>query len=350
MSESPTDHARTSRGPKAAVGRVRAWFGRRRNRILAFALVAVGLFLAGGVTAQLLLPRTVVAGPVTVATPEPSGSRASTSTMPDIEGLELTIAKRVLRSAGITATLTTSDRPAAGATGVVLSQRPEPAAEVTGDIAVEVSVAVSMPDVVGAKLDETRNQLEALGAAVALERKVAPSKEDGTVLETAPSAGKTIPEVVTVVVADTGEGLPLAELSTVDESSCSSTDSAMLNGNAVQASITCSPSSPSSTDRPEPAAIEWAIGRRAPILEFLASAEDTAGRGGGTITVFGDGKKLQTVPVKFGATTEVRVNTKNVLRLRIEVTTTSAEEPEIVLGEARLLGTRKDLETLAGSR
>ena len=346
----PESGVRPSKGPSAAAGRIRVWFGRRRNRIAALALVAVGLFLAGGVAAQLVLPKTVASGPVVVAAPEPSGSGPSAATMPDIEGLELTIARRVLRSAGITATLTTSQKPAAGAAGMVLTQRPEPGEPIAGDITVEISTAASMPDVVGAGLDDTRNQLEALGAAVTVERKVAPSKADGTVLESTPVAGKAIPEVVTLVVADTGEGLPLAELDTVEASSCSSTDSAMLNGTAVQASITCSPSPPNSSYRSEPASIEWAIGRRAPILEFLAGAEDTEGRGGGTITVYGDGNKLATVQVKFGATREIRVDTKKVLRLRIEVTTTSEAEPEIVLGEARLLGTRKDLEILAGSR
>lgn len=336
--------------PKDTAQGARAWFGRRRNRIAALALIGVGLFLAGAVTAQLVLPRTTSAGPVVVATPESSSDQTGSASMPDIEGLELAIARRALRSAGIDAKLTSSERPAAGAAGVVLSQQPEPGETVTGDISVEISTAAPMPDVIGSTLDDTRDQLEALGAAVAIERKVAPSKTDGTVLETKPAAGKTIPEVVTVVVADTGEGLPLATLDTVDSSSCSSTDSAMLNGTAVQASITCSPTPSSPGDPREPASIEWAIGRHAPILEFLAGAEDTAGRGGGTVTVYGDGDKLATIKVKFGATREVRVATKNVLRLRIEVTTTSAAEPEIVLGEARLLGTRKDLETLAGDQ
>jgi hypothetical protein len=338
-------------GPAAVPGRRKH---RRRRRVLAVALVLLGVFGAGVATSQLLLPRSVAAGPVTVLTEPPVGEASGNDSMPDVVGLDGTVARRVLRSHGIDLTPAVTSQPAAGRAGVVITQRPAPGESVApnGGIEFVVSAATKIPDLQGKTLDEARNLIEGLGGSVTVSRTLDPASAPNTVLSTSPAADELLPENLTVTVADAGEGLPLASVTSVDSSSCSTTDGATLNGTVVQASVECTPSAddPNSSYDYEPASIEWAIGRHVPVLEFLAGADDSSGQGGGTITLYGDGERLAEVDVRFGATENVRVDVSGVLRLRIEVSTTSQDQPEIVLGDARLLGTRQDLEPLAGDR
>ena len=274
---------------------------------------------------------------------------ASPEEMPDITGLPLATARRVLRSHHLSQTVTATKRKAAGTSGIVLDQTPAAGDPATGTLTVTVSEPAKTPSLVGLSTQQARDAVEKLGGAVQLERAFAPGKPEGSVISSSPTHGSELPQVLTVTVADSGEGLALAQLDKLD-GSCTTTDSATLNGSKVGPSVSCRPGTGPDA---EPADANWAIGRRAPYLEFTAGIEDSGATGAGTIVISGDGRKLKSVPVKYGQTAHLLVKTTNVLRLQISVTTSNREDadsPTIVLGDARLLGTRANLALLAGNQ
>ena len=316
---------------------------RRWVRPLGWVIAVIGLLLIGFAGGQLLFPRTVVAPDRVVAVETESSPVAeAVATMPDLLGLTSDVVARVLADAGISSAVTTMTAPAAGPEGVVTEQVPTPGDEAIGGVTITLSESVATPELIGTQLSEARRLVESLGAVVHVTRDVDPTVADGTVLSIDPEAGEPLGPVLRVVVADAGDALSLSALPFAEPTSCRAVDSAMLNGIAVQDSVACRFDDGA-------AAGEWVLSRRVSALEATIGVSDRGDVGRAAVRVLGDGKVLAEATAAYGETTQVRVDLREVLRLRIEISAVDGE-PVAVLGDARLLGTSEQLADLEASR
>lgn len=290
------------------------------------------------------MPRTVVAPERVVATTTVEAITPATAvaTMPDLLGLTADTVARVLADAGVTAEVSTAAEPAAGPEGIVVGQSPSPGEEVSGSISLTVSEPALAPDTIGMPIGDARRLVEGFGAVVQVVREVDPSVAAGTVLSVSPAVGEPVGPVVTMVVADAGDALTLSAIDFTDETGCATTQKAMLNGIAVQDSIYCRVQDGN-------AGAEWVLSRRVAALEATVGTSDTGEPGRATVRVFGDGALLAETRAVYGETTALKVDLRDVLRLRMEVSVIDGD-PTIVLGDARLLGTSAQLAGLEDSQ
>ena len=85
------------------------------------------------------------------------------------------------------------------------------------------------------------------------------------------------------------------------------------------------------------ASAEYTLGRHAVVLDAQLGISDRASAPGpATVTILAD-----------GAITPVHLSVAGVLRLRLEVTTTSTSGLPVVLGEVRVVGAPDDIALLA---
>lgn len=321
---------------EGAAARARRWV-----RPTAWALGVVGLLAIGATGAQLLLPRTVVAGA------EPAPAEASVGSppteaaalMPNVLGLDEATSRRVLADAGVTAAVMTDREPAAGPPGVVTAQKPQPGDGAGDAVVLTLSEPVTVPDdIAGSAADDARATLEALGAVVRVTRSVDPARPEGVVLSTDPPAGRPLGSVIELVVADPGQAVSLSELRRLESAGCSKISGGTVNGRSVEDSITC-------TDRAsaeELATSEWILARQGVALEATVGMLDRAEQGSGALRILGDGSVLSETVVGYGTAEAIRVDVRGVLRLRVEFESSSGQ-PTAVLGDARVLGTEQQV-------
>lgn len=267
--------------------------------------------------------------------------------MPSVLGLDRDVALTVLSDAGLGAVDTAfSEKPAAGPVGLVLTQTPSTGTTGTQQIDLTVSVAATTPgDLVGRTERDARSSLEQLGAVVQIVRAVDASVPRGEVLAVDPPAGAIMSTVVTVTVADPGDALSLSTISKVASSNFTTVSSVNVNGGALDDSLELSPTSKSV------AYVEYSLSRGAVALEGIVGTDDREGTGPGVITVIGDGRVLTSVQVGLGQSAPIRLDLRDVLRIRIEASTTSTDAaPSIIVGDAKLLGSTEGLNVIAGNR
>ena len=77
-----------------------------------------------------------------------------------------------------------------------------------------------------------------------------------------------LPTVVTLTVADPGDALSLADVSSVDYDNCSTDDEVSVNGQTVGDSVTCS------TDPDDESFVEYSLARNAAALEATVGTDD----------------------------------------------------------------------------
>ena len=124
--------------------------------------------------------------------------------VPDVAGLEVTEASRILRISGYTLGEVgeeVSNRPA----GTVISQRPASGTSVAAGSPVDVVLAVSAPTLTVPELgrisgDAARTQLESLGLAAKIDSVFSPGVSSGLVVRTKPAAGEEVAPGATVLV------------------------------------------------------------------------------------------------------------------------------------------------------
>lgn len=311
--------------------------------------IVIGLLVVGSSLTYVFAPRT--GSPDSIVEFDPSdlvaAQSGSTQPMPSVLGLDRDVALTVLSDAGLGSVTTTfAEKPAAGPVGLILTQSPSAATASVDEIELTVSIPTTVPStLIGSDERTARTSLEQSGAVVQVVRAVDASVPRGQVLAVDPPAGAVMPTVVTVTVADPGDALSLASVSTVTSSSFSTVSSVNVNGGALGSSVELSPSARSS------AYGEYSLSRGAVALEAIAGTDDREGTGSGTITVFGDGRELTSVQVGLGQSTPIRVDLNGVMRLRIEATMTSTNDgPTAILGDAKLLGSTEGLNLIAGTQ
>lgn len=303
---------------------------------------AVGLLLIGGAVGHFVSPPTVAGQPV-LAVPtqdDLADEDASDGTsMPDVLGLGEAAARRALADAGIDATIRTTQRSAAGPAGLVLDQEPGPGDPPREQVGLVLSRRASMPQVSDMSLADARGALEQLGAVVRVDRVVRPDQKPGRVLDSAPTAGEPLGPTVVLQVSDPGQAIGLAELEMID-GDCDQVSGGSVNGRTLASSIACSPTSDS------PSHGVWNLGRKVAVLTAVLGVEDTGTAAPGRVRILADDEVVLDRTVEFGTDVEVRLPVDGILRLRVETTTTSEDEPTVVLGDAMLVSSQKALAQL----
>lgn len=322
----------------------RAASGKRRTlKRVAGAVFAVGLIVLGAGLGQLLWPARVTIQEV-VSPPDPGATDAGVAlSLPSVEGLDERTARAAIADAGFGAsTIVNSAVPAAGPAGFVVAQGPDAGSAEASEIKLVISEAVTMPSLTGQPLEDAQRAIDGLFGVTQIERVTTADAPAGTVVSTVPAAGEPMTVDVTVRVADGGSSLSVLDLESVERSGCSAAKDVPVNGSVQTRALSCQVATGRTGH------VEYAIGRHAVYFESTAGLDDRRDQGTATLRVIGDGKTLATVPLSFGTTQNVRVEVRDVLRLRLEVTARTGERPAIVLGQPRLVGNPNELDVLGG--
>ena len=315
-----------------------------RAKAFRWTALVVGLLLIGASLSYVFAPRSGGNDSPVLLSADALAEGAGGASMPSVLGLSQEIARSALADRGLSGVdVSVSEKPAAGPAGTVLEQTPGAGKAVTDTVALVISTTVTMPNLVGKPQNEARATLENMGAVVDVVTRVDPAVTAGAVLDSDPAPGKSTPSVVILTVADPGDALSLSTVDRVESSSCSTSSSTSVNGTTLANNVTCTPS------RSDPAVAEYALARNATQFEATVGTDDQQGSGNAVVTIRGDGRVLKTVPVGLGRSAPVQVDVRNVLRLQITVTTdaTDDQEPNVVLGDARLRGTTEGLNQIA---
>lgn len=299
---------------------IRAWFRRHRRLLLvgSVMLVCGGLVLLGAGLTQQFFPKTVVEAAATEPEGEVEGTVEAT-TVPDVLGLDESTARRVFTDSGIAQRISITERPAGGPAGLVVAQVPAAGTTPSDDpIELTVSTAVAVPDVAGLSSEDARDQLEQLGAVVTFTRVVSADAAEGTVLAVNPAVGETLDLLVDLSIADAGASITLGSVDAISNDGCQILSRGAVNGVALDDSVGCGAST-------EGASREWTLGRHATTIEATLGLLDTGERGIATVRFIGDDVELFKQEVAFGTSSQIRVDVRGVLRLRVEVTGSSSE-------------------------
>lgn len=314
-----------------------------------WAALVLGLLLTGAALSYLFAPpvaapEKVVAMPAGAAAADADVSQTRQA-MPSVTGLSVETLRAVLRDAGAgDVKVTTKSAPAPGPVGRITEQDPAAGEPIGDTVTVTTSSALKMPDVTGKAFTAVRADLQGQGAVVRATPVIKPGVEIGTVLESVPAAGETVPTVVTLSVADPGQALSVSDLSTTDSSECYGSNSITLGAQSDLTGLTCSLSEEGQTYA------EYAIDGKALSLAFTLGYDADAGRGSAKVRVLGDGKQLASLPVSDKPKAQ-RIDVTGVSTLRIEVTgnaTTADNPPVVAFGDAVLQGRPDQINALAG--
>jgi hypothetical protein len=329
---------------RALVGRV-IHRARRSPRAMA-GMVALGLVLVGVALGRLVFPIHTVGDVGAVVIPTSTSLATSTLVMPDITGLTVDQANRVLTDAGLVLPkVATEPTPQAGSPGLVVSQSPGAGSSLPAPQGVAVALKVSgpgqLPDVSGKSLQAARDELAELGVAVTIEEAIAADKPAGQVLSTSPAAGAALSPQVLLRVASAGDAVYLTDLKEVARTACGGTASAVVNGQDLRSALVCQPSAR------QAASIEYSLGRHGTSFDASIGIPDRSPPGTATLTLSGDGKDLGTFTAKSGEVTAIHTPVAGVLRLTIVVTTTAPGSTQVAIGEARIVGSTAEISVLA---
>ncbi len=310
---------------------------RGHTTLVVGALVAVAL-LSGGVVLGWWLGASRDAG-VSVPTPsttvvEVPAAMPLGAVMPDLRGLDSQVAMQVLSDLGVSAAhVKTTSTPAAGSVGRVFTQNPTRGSAIPQDVSLVLSSAATVPKIVGGGLDEAKRQLSLLGCEVAITRIYRPGAAPGSVLGVEPVEGTTLPERVSLTVADASTSVFLVNVRTKD-GSLSRVD-ASLGGREYANSA--SASLPKEGRR-----VTWVIGKNVDGLSAMVGVPDTGHPGDQVeVTVVADGKPVVTVTAAFGQPSPLFATLTGVTQVEIvakPLASGSPDAPEVVLGEGRFIG------------
>lgn len=311
--------------------------------IAAFLALLGGSFGAGWITATQVnaqnIPKNPPATVVEVPALDPLGSN---SLMPDVRGLSDADAMQVLADAGIAvSTVTTTTKPAAGTSGIVIEQTPAFGTEAPTEVALVVSSPAEVPDLVGTDIDAAIADLALLGTGVNRVGTYDPDKKVGEIVAVSPKPGSPLPVEVELTVNVSPTSVFLSEIR-ADQSSCS-TGALLVAGNTSQNALECNASTSS------PANSAWLVAAAAD--RFVATvgipdSEPTTAKA--RIDVLVDGKKVATVDVVWGKSEDIEIDVSGALKLELQTVSSTTDYTNVGLLDARLLGDPTAMQKLQG--
>lgn len=347
--------AREAAAPQGAPTRVRRLGGlvTRHGRGLSTLSIAAGLF-ASGIAAGWALWGDADArdSDISVVVDRPVAALVETdaaTAAPNVLGLDEETARRVFFDAGVAPdAVEVATVPSAGEPGLVVLQEPPPGIPVVDGVRIRIAEPTTVPELVGLPIKEARQTLEDRGARVRVRSIYVPASPEGTVVATEPSAGESLKVDVTVTVAGAPSSVFLADLRAV-ESSCS-TNSATVNGDDLPNSLLCDPTPANS----QPRQAVYLLKRLVDAFEATLGQSDTDSAPGAiTRTIIrADDRVVFDGTFAYGESKPISVDVTNTLRLSIETHLLSKPEgvgaPTVVIGSARLVGGRDEIERLTG--
>jgi hypothetical protein len=287
---------------------------RLRRAVLALSIVSV---LLGAVLLGWTLHGWSVDEGVDVEVKRPLrivyGDAPAKGSMPNVLGLDEQAARQALADSGVEPSrIASREVPQVGERGIVVDQ--VPAATMpsgSGEVVLALSVPATVPQLVG-KLDvQAREELERLGATVAIEGRYRPGSSEGTVLAVEPAPGAPLTGSAALTIAEAPSSVFLSQLTSVD-SDCA-TETVNLDGSERKDAIVCdlAPSGES--------VAEYVLNRRVDLLRTTVGVGDRAPTGSSaTFRVVVDGRTARTETVTLGSTQQLVVPTRGALRVRLE--------------------------------
>lgn len=350
----PRSRGRSARGSPDVESAQQTASGRRHWPEGAVGVLLTGALLAGGVAlGHVIAPPRVVYSVDADARPTSSaegGALLTPPLMPDVTLLERDAALAVLADVGVAAdAISVGLEPWAGDIDRVLLTEPSSGERLGGPVTLVLSTAAAVPDVSGMARDEAVAAMENLGAVALVRSSYEPGAEPGTILATQPPAGQVLPAQIEMVVAGTGEALDLTEVPAVDSDNAGTTREVSGSGQLFATAWQLEPDSPSGDREPEPAFVEFSLGRHVDRLEGTVAFEDAgATQGQLRLSVLGDGQQVDAVAVGFGVSQPLSADVRGVLRLRLEVMPVADvdEQPTLLLGEPRVVGSAEGVAQL----
>jgi hypothetical protein len=327
------EHAPTSRDARRPL--------RRRYAAAGAALLAGGLF-AGGAFAGFTYAqdRAVPTGP-TLDLPQAAAETDTAApsgpvVVPDVLDMLADDAEDALADAGVDlARVGRSEVPWAGTPGRVVGQEPRRGTRDPRQVTLRVSAATTVPDLSGKTRDDAVAALEQLGATVVVSPAYEPGSAAGQVRAVDPASGQPLPD--RVVLRITGEPAAVF-LDAVETSSGGCRNGTFtVAGQDLDHSLVCAASGS------RPSAASYALDGTIDRFEALAGTGDDTGRA--TVRLIGDGRVLLEAELEQGSATALAAPLTGVRELVVEVQGLDDDSTaEIVLGQARLLGTEDAVE------
>lgn len=297
--------------------------------------------LIGGFLGHLGTPPTTGAEQVLPVPTVTATGGTNSAQLPDLSGLELAAARRVLSDAGIRVGITTETKEYAGPAGLVIGQSPA-AGSPPADLILTLSRGAAMPQLSGKTRDQAVEALAALGAVTRIEQVVDPSVRADVVIGTEPRAGRPLGLLATVSVASEGEGLPFDKVKATDSSGCSRNSSrATVGGTEVIATIVCTPGVS------RPVFVEYALRKKTAYLASTMGLDDGAPAGRVTVRAIVNGKPAASWVVTSDRAVPIHLATGGANRVRLEVVLSSPTYgPRLIFGDGRFVGRPADLDVL----
>jgi len=270
---------------------------------------------------------------------EPSEGAVEGPTMPDVRGLAAADARQVLADVGVAASsVSLTDQPAAGESGIVLSQDPVYGYPVGDAVTLAISSTAKVPEFQGRAAEEVLADLDALGAEVETRSVLVPGVPVGQVASITPPPGTVLPVAVTVVISAEPDELNLTDVVPVDDTCYSDEDS--IAGSTFNNLLACSAYE-------EPEKQSWVVKRAGTRLSGVVGILDSGDPAEqAVVEVIGDGAVLKTVTARYGESTRLDVDVTGVLRLTIRYRSLSEDGATVGLGRLVLLGDAAALATL----
>lgn len=269
--------------------------------------------------------------------------------LPNVVGLSAEEAQRVLSDAGVELSkVAVREVPYVGPESLVVRQSP-PSGSKLGDerVILAISVAATMPDLVGASEAEAKAALAELGAPVTVVDEYQPGAAEGSVLSADPASGEPVAGRVLLHVAEPLSSVFLTELEPIS-STCRTAEEAVIGGETAGEAIVCQPEHGAM-----PRSITYALGGGIESLESDLGLED---RGNPDVPVavriYADGELVLSRRLEFGQRLPVEVPLLGKLQLTLEAVATGAVEPgalpiRLAFGEPRLIGSRSAVDRLS---
>lgn len=320
-----------------------------RDRLLRFAMRGGALVLAGiAILVCGIAMGWVAATATVVASSEnrdpqvvqvPLSAVSDDVLMPDVRGLDPDSAMQVLADAGVDiAAVRTTDRPAAGESGVVIEQVPAFGASRPAEVVLVVSAPATMPSLVGQNADEAMVTLRELSARVDTVGVYRPGEVVGLIVSTDPAFGEIMPPGVTLIVTEAPSSVDFAALSSVG--SCDPAESLQINGKQLATGVSCSGSTSGRTNT-------WELGGALEVISGTIGITDGSSPGTAVrIDIVADGAVLGSFDLTSGISRQFEFNVSEVQSLVVTVTTLSSGSPTVGIGDFFGLGTAEKINGL----
>lgn len=315
----------------------------RAAKLSAIAVAAAaGLFAVGfasGWMASTNLVLTASPAKASTGTGGPAVDDETSIRMPDVRGLSPENAQQVLADAGLDiAKVTTTDRPAAGESGLVISQVPAFGAPNPSDVTITVSAPASVPEVVGQTSTAAIARLTDLGAQVQRDQVYVPGAVIGAVMAIDPAAGAALPTLVTIRVASVAATVRMSALDS--DGRCSST-TATVDGREWTDALACESAQ---TGR----AAVWALDGAADEVVGTVGIDDGEDQDAAvTVQMLADGVVIATYEVENGEPILFTLGVAGVQELTVLSSTDSDSGPDVVFEEFEARGSAEPIDELS---